>query len=273
MDYLHIKDAFTNATRIVLKVGSDLMVEPHTGRVRRDWLSDFVEDIKYLHSLDKEVVAVMSGAVAMGRYDAGFSVDQRLTVDEKQLAATWGHQHHTMEIYNAFCEHDVRVASGLLIEPSHIVNDNRDRNNFRRNINHVLSRLGVPVVNENDAVANEELKFGNNDVLCAHVASIIDADLMVILSDVDGLYDRDPKQNADAHHVPYINKLDNNVFSMASSETNASSTGGMSSKLEAVRIAWDHSCNAIIANGNSEGGITALANGQARASLFCLSKM
>jgi glutamate 5-kinase len=263
-----VQDIFNNATRIVIKIGSDLLVNPATLGLRTDWLDTLVSDIKNLHAQDKEIILVASGAVALGRAKAGFSPEQPLSVPEKRLSATWGQQHHTMMMFNAFTNAGIDVAAGLLIQPNHLLSDRKDQNNLRHSYDHVLSKNGVPVVNENDSVATEELRFGNNDVLAAQVSGIMNADLTLILSDIDGLYEEDPKKNQKAEHIPYVSEISDDILGMATEDTNASSTGGMKSKIEAVKIAWDSNSHVIIANGTIENPISRLLKGHEKATCF-----
>lgn len=266
-----VQDIFNNATRIVIKIGSDLLVNPATLEPRTDWLDTLVSDIKDLHEQDKEIILVASGAVALGRAKAGFSPEQALSVPEKRLSATWGQQHHTMMMFNAFTNAGIDVAAGLLIQPNHLLSDRKDQNNLRHSYDHVLSKNGVPVVNENDSVATEELRFGNNDVLAAQVSGIMNADLTLILSDIDGLYEEDPKKNQNAVHIPYVGEISEGILAMATEDTNASSTGGMKSKIEAVKIAWENNSNVIIANGTIENPISRLLKGHVKATCFVKS--
>ena len=245
------------ARRLVVKIGSALIVRD--GRPNAPWLAALGEDIAALRARGVEVIVVSSGAVALGRGRLGLSKSARL--DEKQAAAAAG-QSGLMQAWEA-----ALVPHGLT--PAQVLLTREDTERRRRWLNarstlDALLRLGaVPVVNENDTVATEEIRYGDNDRLAARAAQLARADLLVLLSDVDGLYDADPRKVATARHLPRVEALTPEIMAMAG-EANAQAavgTGGMRTKLEAARIARSAGCATVIASGLVERPLGAVEGG------------
>lgn len=247
------------ARRVVVKVGSSLLIG-EKGGVRADWLAGLAADIVALRQGGAAVVAVSSGAVALGRRHLGLRASARL--DHKQAAAAAG-QTLLMQAWEAaFAPHEVPTAQLLLT-----FDDTEQRRrwlNARATLDILLAQGALPVINENDSVATDELRYGDNDRLSARVAQMIRADLLILLSDVDGLYTADPVRDAKAAHVPEVDDLDA-VEAMAGPASGVGS-GGMRSKLAAARIAGAAGCATLIASGREDRPIDALAKG-ARATL------
>lgn len=264
---------FNDASRIVIKIGSALVVDVETLEPRVEWLEGFAGDVKALQDQGKELIIIASGAVALGRHDSGFSPDQKLNLPQKQVAATWGKQYHTEIMRKAFSKANVKVASGVVVEPAHLSEHDESYKNFRRTMSAILKVDGVPIINENDTVATEELQFGNNDVLAAQVTDVMNAELLIILSDVDGLYTKNPKEHDDAQHIPYVPFLTDEIMSMATDATSGVSTGGMASKVEAVKMAWDTGRDVIISDGTMMNPISKLMQGLEKSTSFVQSSM
>jgi glutamate 5-kinase len=232
--------------RIVVKVGSVLLVDAATGKFRRDWLDALVDDIAAARAAGQEVLLVSSGAVAVGR--AHLSISGRsLRLEEKQAAAAAGQARLVQAWQDSFSRHSVTVAQILLT-----LSDTEER---RRHLNargtlETLLRLGVvPVINENDTVATEEIRFGDNDRLAARVAQMVSADTLVLLSDVDGLYDSDPRRNPAAKFIPEVREITPEIEAMAGRAAPGYGSGGMVTKLIAARIALNSGCRMVIALG------------------------
>ena len=221
------------ARRIVIKIGSSLLADSETG-VCQDVINDLADMAARLMQAGKEVAVVTSGAVALGRVRMGW-VNRELSVHEKQAAAAIG-QPKLMRAYGrAFERHGLSVAQVLLTK-----DDLRHRRRYLNasNTSETLFSAGVvPIVNENDSVVVEEIKFGDNDSLGALVSLVIDADFLVMLTDVDGLYDQNPVIHADAKRIDKVESLSDKHLAMAGGSGSSFGTGGMTSKLKAARIA------------------------------------
>lgn len=252
----------TSARRIVIKIGSSLIAE--SARVRERWLAAMAEDIASLHAAGKEVILVSSGAVALGRPKVGLGAE-KLSLEEKQAAAAAGQPLLIQAWSKAFAKHGVQVAQLLLT-----LEDSEDRQrylNARATFTTLLSHRLIPIVNENDTVATAELKFGDNDRLAARVAVMLSADTLVLFSDVDGLYDKNPAQHKNAKHIPLVKSLTPEIMAMAGGAASTLSNGGMRTKLEAAQMATASGCHMVIAKGNEAHALAALMKG-GRASWF-----
>ena len=252
-------DILASARRVVVKVGSALLVDPQTGAVDRTWLSALAEDLAQLRGRSQQALAVSSGAVALGRRRLGLSTSRRL--DEKQAAAAAGQSLLMRAWEEALEPHAIAPAQLLLTR-----DDTEQRSrwlNARATVEALLAMGALPVINENDTVATEELRYGDNDRLAARAAQLARADVLVLLSDVDGLYSADPRRDPTARHIPFVAEIGPDVLAMASG-ANADAgvgTGGMTTKLEAARIARAAGCTTIIARGGGAHPLAALEAG------------
>ena len=255
--------ALAASRRLVLKVGSALLIED--GRPNGARLAALGQEIADLRARGVEVVVVSSGAVALGRGRLGLSKSARL--DEKQAAAAAGQSLLMQAWETALSPHGLTPAQVLLTR------DDTERRrrwlNARATLDALLRLKAGPVVNENDTVATEENRYGDNDRLAARTAQLARADLLVLLSDIDGLYDADPRSNPDAAHLPLVEALTPEVMAMAGEANAAASvgTGGMRTKLEAARIARSAGCATVIASGLTERPLAAVLAG-AKATLI-----
>ncbi len=253
------------ARRIVIKVGSSLVVDAETKAPAATWLAGLALDIAALRARGRQVVLVSSGAVALGRGRLGLEKNARL--DEKQAAAAVG-QSLLMQAWEA-----ALAGSGLTPAQILLTRDDTERRrrwlNARATLEALLKLSVVPVVNENDTVATEEIRYGDNDRLAARTAQLMRADLLVLLSDVDGLYTADPRRDQTAQHLPLIETLSPEVLAMAggANAEAAVGTGGMATKLEAARIARSAGCATLIVSGLEPRPLSAVAAG-ARATLI-----
>ena len=254
----------TGTKRIVVKIGSKLLVEPEAGTIHRTWLNALADDIAGLVRDGSEVILVSSGAIAVGRRHLGLTPG-KLRLEESQAAAATGQVRLAHAYLEALARHDITVAQVLLT-----LDDTEERRrhlNARSTLNTLL-RLGtVPVINENDTVATSEIRFGDNDRLAARVAAMMNADLLVLLSDIDGLYSADPRIKPDATFVPEVPKITPEIEAMAGTAPPGHSSGGMVTKLAAARIAVAAGCRMVIADGRALHPLAAIDAG-ARATWF-----
>jgi glutamate 5-kinase len=248
------------ARRLVVKIGSALLVEEESGAIRRAWLDALADDVAQARARGQEVILVSSGAIAVGRRHLGLE-SGKLKLEEKQAAAATGQIRLAHAYQEALARHGITVAQILLT-----LDDTEER---RRHLNArstlaALLKLGtVPVINENDTVATSEIRFGDNDRLAARVAAMVSADTLVLLSDIDGLYTADPRRDNDARLIPEIAELTPEIEAMAGEAPPGYSSGGMVTKLAAARIAIGAGCQMAIADGRRLNPLKALAEGAA----------
>ncbi len=240
--------ALNTAKRIVLKIGSALLTDADTGTLKNDWLASLASEIAEFP--DKEWIVVSSGAIALGRPSLKIDKDVKtsdLTLEQKQACAAIGQ----VRLANAFSAHfkEYKHDIAQILLSIGDTEDRRSHLNARSTIDTLLSYGIIPVINENDTVATEEIRFGDNDRLAARVAQMMEADLMILLSTTDGLYDKNPDKHADAQHIGNVESIDEELFSYADKQISAISTGGMISKLEAAKIATNSGCRVIITDG------------------------
>jgi glutamate 5-kinase len=236
----------SRARRIVVKVGSALLVDAATGRLNRAWLETLVADIVRLRRQGKEVVLVSSGAIALGRRHIGLPRGP-LRLEESQAAAAVG-QIRLAHAYKELLEAEgVPVAQVLLT-----LEDSEQRRrylNARATLTTLLACGAVPVINENDTVATAEIRYGDNDRLAARVAQMVSADCVVLLSDIDGLYTADPNKDPAARFIPMVREITPDIEAMAGDSASEVGRGGMATKVIAARIAVAAGCHFCIAAG------------------------
>jgi glutamate 5-kinase len=252
-------DLIEKAKRIVIKVGSSLMVNQDKGDLREEWLKSLVEDIANLRLKNKEVVIVTSGSVALGRKYIT-SAKRTFKLEEKQAAAACGQPELVRKYQEFLGKKNIPVAQILLT----MVDSENRRNylNAKSTLETLLSNNIVPVINENDTVATEELRFGDNDRLAARVAQMISADLLILFSDVDGLYTGNPRLDKLAKHIPQVKEITKHIEDMASGPlSNGIGSGGMVTKIEAAKIAVSGGCNMILALGKEKYPVRGLEQG------------
>lgn len=245
-----------NARRIVVKTGSSLIANAD-GTPRTGWLASLARDIAHWRAGGREVLLVTSGAVAIGRPLLG-SKSTRL--DEKQAAAALGQPRLMNAMADAFTPHNLLVAQALLTPDD--TETRRRWLNARATLENLLEAGAIPIINENDTVATQEIRYGDNDRLAARVAQMISADVLVLLSDVDGLYTADPRHDAGAEHVPVITELTEQVDAMAGdTDEKGVGSGGMATKLAAARIAQNAGCATVITLGSRDRPLKELEDG------------
>ncbi|MGV8833203.1 MAG: glutamate 5-kinase [Devosia sp.] len=249
--------------RLTIKIGSALLVDKQ-GQLRADWLADLASDIAALKADGREVVIVSSGAIALGRGLLGLSATA-LTLEQSQAAASAGQIALSQAWAQALGTHAI-VTGQILITPN-ITEERRYYLNARTTIATLLGLGAIPIINENDSVATAEIRYGDNDRLSARVATMIEADCLVLLSDIDGLYTAPPATHPDATHIPHVQAITPAIEGMAGGAASHLSRGGMTTKVEAGKIATQAGTAMIIAKGTAHHPLAALANG-ARHTLF-----
>ena len=246
------------AHRLVVKIGGALLVDARQGRPRAHWLAGVAADIAALRERGTDVVVVSSGAIALARRALGLN-QRRLRLEEKQAAAAVG-QIRLAQAWTEALSARALTAAQLLLTPED-TEDRRRYLNARATLHTLLSLGCVPVINENDTVATTEIRFGDNDRLAARVAEMVQADQLVLLSDIDGLYTADPRRDPDARHVPVVEALTPEIEAMGGEPPPGYSSGGMRTKLVAARIATQAGCAMAIALGHPDRPLTALSGG------------
>ena len=246
------------AARLVLKIGSSLLVNNATGKLNRAWLESIADELARLRERGQQVLVVSSGAIALGRPYLGLSRGNR-RLEEAQAAAAAG------QILLAHAYQDLLEARGIRIAQVLLtLDDTESRRRYlnARNTLETLLRLNViPVINENDTVATQEIRYGDNDRLGARVAEMTSSDVLVLLSDVDGLYDADPRSNPGARLIPEVRELTPEIEAQAGVSTTEFGSGGMITKLTAARICMNAGCATVIANGTRLYPLKAIEDG------------
>jgi glutamate 5-kinase len=249
--------------RIVVKVGSSLLIGDD-GRVGRQWLDGLAEDIADLHARGHEVLVVSSGAIAIGSSILGIN-KRRARLEDLQAAAAAGQVQLAHAYQEALDEFGITTAQ-VLLTPEDTENRRRFLN-ARGTLGRLIERRVVPVINENDTVATEEIRYGDNDRLAARVAQLVMADALVLLSDVDGFYTADPAADPRAEYIPLVTAITDDVQQMAGETRSDFGSGGMATKVQAARIATHAGCATIITSGAVQRPLSQLAAG-GRCTLF-----
>ncbi|MBT4989021.1 MAG: glutamate 5-kinase [Rickettsiales bacterium] len=239
-------DDFSKYSRIVIKIGSSVLIDPKSYEFRSKWLKSFAQDVSGLIKKGHEVIIVASGSIASGCLKLG-KQKGAFTLEDYQALAAYGQLFLSNNFHSVFSDVNLKIAQLLLT-----VDDYQMRRRFlnaKFTINRLLDFGIIPIVNENDTVATDEIRFGDNDNLAAKIAVLSDADLLIILSDVNGLYDKNPKHNQDAKLIREIKEIDDATFSLVGKVCYGLGTGGMESKLRAISNAGKSGVDAIIASG------------------------
>ncbi len=250
--------SLARARRIVVKIGSALVVDAAEAAPRQAWLASVAADIAALRSRGAEVLVVSSGAIALARRSLGLT-QARLRLEEKQAAAAVGQIRLAQAWAEALSAHGLTAAQLLLT-----LGDTEDRRRYLNARATLAALLGfgcIPVINENDSVATAEIRYGDNDRLAARVAEMGEADALVLLSDIDGLYTADPRRHPDAAHIPTVADVTPEVEAMGGEPPPGYSSGGMRTKLAAARIATGAGCAMAIALGHTPHPLRALEQG------------
>ena len=250
--------SLASAHRLVVKIGSALVVDQDEAAPRSAWLAGIAADIADLRRRGAEVIVVSSGAIALARRALRLN-QKRLRLEEQQAAAAVG-QIRLAQAWSEALSAETLTAAQLLLT----LDDTEDRRrylNARATLNTLLQLGCIPVINENDTVATAEIRFGDNDRLAARVAEMLQADVLVLLSDIDGLYTADPGRDPTATHIPVVATVTPEIEAMGGEPPPGYSSGGMRTKLAAARIATQAGCAMAIARGYTDRPLTALAQG------------
>jgi glutamate 5-kinase len=249
----------TDFRRIVVKVGSSLLVDSRAGAVNEAWLASLADDVARLHGEARDILVVSSGAIALGRSRLKLSAGP-LRLEDSQAAAAVGQIALARTWAEALGRHGMTAGQVLLT-----LGDTEERRrylNARSTIAKLLEWRAVPVINENDTVATNKIRYGDNDRLAARVATMVSADLLVLLSDVDGLYDAPPGDAPKAKHLPLVERITPQIEAMAGSAGSDLSRGGMRTKIEAGKIATQAGTHMVIASGRITNPLGAIADGR-----------
>ncbi|MGA8611488.1 MAG: glutamate 5-kinase [Xanthobacteraceae bacterium] len=250
--------------RIVVKVGSSLLVDSQAGKLREAWLASLVHDLAALHGAKRDLLVVSSGAIALGRAVLKLPPGP-LKLEDSQAAAAVGQIALARTWTEALWRH--RITAGQVLVTLGDTEERRRYLNARSTIDKLLEWRALPVINENDTVATTEIRYGDNDRLAARVATMVSADLLVLLSDVDGLYDAPPGTSPSAKHLPRVERITPTIEAMAGTAGSELSRGGMQTKIEAAKIVTGAGTHMIIASGRVDHPLRAIEGG-ARSTWF-----
>jgi len=257
-------DFFSNNKIIVIKIGSSTLTAK--GKINKPWFKSFVKDVVRLKKQGKQVIIVTSGAIALGRKYLNINQNSEVSLKEKQALASIGQVDLILAYKEFFSKHKI-IASQILLS----LDDTEDKKRFlntKNTISVLLQRNIIPIINENDTVATEEIQYGDNDRLSAKIAGMVGADLLILLSDIAGLYDSDPKTNPNAKFIKTIDKIDGKIKAMAGGKGSSIASGGMKTKIEAAIIANESSCKTIICFGKRKAPLSQLNKKDALYSAF-----
>jgi glutamate 5-kinase len=250
--------------RIVVKVGSSLLVDAQAGKLNETWLASLTADLAALHRGGRDIIVVSSGAIALGRTVLKLPAG-RLALEDSQAAAAVGQIALARTWTEALSRHGITAGQVLVT-----LGDTEERRrylNARSTVEKLLEWRALPVINENDTVATTEIRYGDNDRLAARVGTMVSADLVVLLSDIDGLYDAPPGTNASAKHIARVEHITPEIEAMAGAAGSGLSRGGMLTKIEAAKIVTASGIHMVIASGHLEHPLDAIAKG-ARSTWF-----
>ena len=257
-DVTTARPEWAKAKRIVIKIGSALLADRETGKLKAAWLNSLMDDVAALAKAGKDVVIVSSGAIALGRHTLKLPKGA-LALEQSQAAAAVG-QISLAHAYQEMCNARGLIAAQVLLT----LGDTEERRrylNARHTIEQLLTLKAIPVVNENDTVATTEIRYGDNDRLSARVASMVSADCLVLLSDIDGLYTAPPNLDANAKHIPLVTEITPEIEAMAGDAGTELSKGGMKTKVEAGKIALGAGTNMVITTGKILNPLRAISEG------------
>ncbi|BCN30588.1 glutamate 5-kinase [Anaeromicropila herbilytica] len=259
------RELLKDKKRIVIKIGSSSITHANTGGLNLQKMEKLVRVLTDLRNQGKEVVLVSSGAIAVGRTAIGMK-EKPTTLSIKQACAAVGQARLMMVYQKLFAEYN-QVPAQILMTKYTMIND-ISRSNAMDTFHELLSMGVIPIVNENDTVSTDEIEFGDNDTLSAIVAALIQADLLILLSDIDGLYTDDPNKNKDAKFIDCVEVIDEKLASMGKGSASSVGTGGMATKISAAKIATDSGADMVIANAKDVRVILDVMEGEPVGTLF-----
>lgn len=264
-----IRELLKDKKRIVVKIGSSSLTHEATGNLNLAKMEKLVRVLTDIRNQGKEVVLVSSGAIAVGRKSVGIMEKPRET-SVKQACAAIGQAQLMMVYQKLFAEYN-QIPAQILMTKYTMINE-ISRYNAKNTFDELLKMGVIPIVNENDTVSTDELEFGDNDTLSAIVAALIGADLLILLSDIDGLYTDDPRSNPEAKFIEYVPKLTKELVDMGKDAGSSVGTGGMKTKISAARIATDSGADMVIANGDDVYILYDILEGKNIGTLFLAHK-
>ncbi|MDA8712908.1 glutamate 5-kinase [Alphaproteobacteria bacterium] len=256
-----------NAQTLVVKIGSSLLLKNEA--LNHQWLAAMAADLAGYHAAGKKLIIVTSGAVSLGYAALGFArtglTRDQMSLEQSQAAAAAGQIELAQGWRAALAKQGLAAAQILLTAED--TEQRRRYLNARQTLTTLMAHGAVPVINENDTIATQELRYGDNDRLAARVAAMVSADCLILLSDIDGLYDADPTQHKDANFIDHVSHIDAHIEAMAGGTGSSHGSGGMVTKLQAAEIAQRAGCHMVLASGRDNAPLSALANG-ARSTVF-----
>jgi len=246
------------AKRIVIKVGSSLLVDNTTGRINTKWVKSFANNIEYLIKKNKEILIVSSGAIALGKNELRLK-KKSLKLNEKQAAAATGQIVLAKVWKNIFEKINIKCAQ-ILVGHSDL-EIRKNAMNTRTTLITLLELKAIPIINENDTVATQEIRYGDNDQLAARIAHLLEAEVLILLSDIDGLYNEDPRKNKNAKFIPKVENINKKIEIMGKNTKSNIASGGMTTKIKAAKISTSGGCDLIISDGTKQNSLMKLING------------
>ena len=266
---MNIREKLKDKKRVVIKIGSSSLTHKETGRLDLIKMEILVRELADLHNQGKDVIVVSSGAIAVGRAVMGIH-ERPSALAQKQACAAIGQARLMMVYQKLFAEYN-QMAAQILMTKNTMTNE-ESRFNARNTFDELLKLGTVPIVNENDTVSTYEIQFGDNDRLSALVSALIGADVLLLLSDIDGLYTDDPNKNPKAQFIPVVRELTPELLAMGKGAGSSVGTGGMSAKLMAAQIAMGSGSDMVIANAERLDVIYEILGGEDRGTLFVEKK-
>lgn len=263
------RECLKDKKRIIIKIGSSSLTHPETGNLNLLTMERLIRILTDIRNQGKDVVLVTSGAIAVGRQTLGL-IERPTERTMKQACAAVG-QANLMMVYQKLFREYNQIAAQILMTKYTMI-DNKSRFNARNTFDELFKLGVIPIVNENDTVATEELDFGENDTLSAIVTALVNGDLLILLSDIDGLFTDDPHENKDAELISCVDEINDELDKMAKDSKSSVGTGGMASKVSAARIATASGADMIIANGNQVQNIFDIISGKEVGTLFKANK-
>lgn len=265
------RDVLKDKKRIVVKIGSSSLTHPETGSLNLEKMERLVRILTDLRNQGKDIILVTSGAISVGRKALGLAERPKLR-SVKQACAAVGQARLMMVYQKLFAEYN-QIAAQILMTKYTMIND-ISRSNAKNTFEELFKMGVIPIVNENDTVSTEELDldFGDNDTLSAIVTALVEGDLLILLSDIDGFFTDDPHKNQDAKLIPCVNALDDDLCSMAKASSSSVGTGGMATKISAAKIATASGADMIITNGDNVRNINHVMDGKEVGTLFIAHK-
>lgn len=261
---MDVRSKLNDAEKIVVKVGTTTLTYPN-GKLNLERIDKLVRVLSDLNNLGKQIILVSSGAIGVGVERLGLS-RRDVTLPQKQAAASVG-QAILMKIYQKFFDEYNNATSQILITKD-VMDNNETKLNAQNTFNTLLGLGVIPIVNENDTISTYEMEFGDNDTLSATVAALVEADLLILLTDIEGLYTADPKKDKDAKIISVVNEIDEKIFNAADGAGSSLGTGGMVTKIAAAKIGCKYGVDTIIANGKEPDIIYDILRGGEKGTFF-----